>query len=442
MEQKSSISILLVTANVGSIFEDPTKLLHLWIQKFLDHVLLRRPAFIALHLQEVGGKTYEKSMGYVQEFVQELCESDELREYKRIRVYLDEDYNSAENFTALGNLYFVQNTVEHVLMWNFVTHKWGMLDGKSIYSGKIDAVPTKEKAKFPQQFFPESKWSRKGFLRTRWFLNGTIFDLVNIHLFHDASNFTACEKYPSVYCKSRNRALVHILERFRKDRANLPVPYFLFGDFNFRCDTMSVIKKLTQDLTMHRIRNASSNITRVQYRDADGVNILTVGEKEFSYYDQCTFKGTWLRQFDCELDCLRNVLYEYPITFPPSYPYEENAELPDSYMTTRCPAWCDRILISGAARKLIYDQLSRGDNDESAKAYSAPSSYGIVGENVCMGDHKPVYLSLTIKTRQGIVYFYSSRDTLYKLNNLYLTPPSGLGLHQETLPPLDVECLC
>ncbi|XP_058064531.1 inositol polyphosphate-5-phosphatase A, partial [Anopheles bellator] len=146
------------------------------------------------------------------------------------------------NTRALGNLYFVKNTVEHVLMWNFVTHKWSMVDSKSIYSGNIEAVPTKEKAKFPQQFFPESKWSRKGFLRTRWFLNGTIFDLVNIHLFHDASNFAACEKYPSVYSKSRNRALVYILERFRKDRANLPVPYFLFGDFNFRCDTMAVIK--------------------------------------------------------------------------------------------------------------------------------------------------------------------------------------------------------
>lgn len=30
-------------------------------------------------------------------------------------------------------------------------------------------------------------------MRTRWTLNGTVFDLVNIHLFHDASNFTAME---------------------------------------------------------------------------------------------------------------------------------------------------------------------------------------------------------------------------------------------------------
>jgi len=59
-----------------------------------------QPKFIALHLQEVGGKTYEKSMEYVQDFIKMLCESEDLQTYTRIRVYLDEDYKSAENFTV------------------------------------------------------------------------------------------------------------------------------------------------------------------------------------------------------------------------------------------------------------------------------------------------------------------------------------------------------
>lgn len=67
------------------------------------------------------------------------------------------------------------------------------VSGKEVHSGNIEAVTTKEKAKFPQEFFPECKWSRKGFLRTRWSISGTIFDLINIHLFHDASNFIAME---------------------------------------------------------------------------------------------------------------------------------------------------------------------------------------------------------------------------------------------------------
>lgn len=73
------------------------------------------------------------------------------------------------------------------------------VNGKEVHSGNIEAVTTKEKAKFPQEFFPECKWSRKGFLRTRWSISGTVFDLINIHLFHDASNFIAMEMVKNFY---------------------------------------------------------------------------------------------------------------------------------------------------------------------------------------------------------------------------------------------------
>lgn len=78
----------------------PSRLLENWIGEFLSHVKRCRPEFIALHLQEVGGKTYEKSMEYVQQFIKILCESKELNEYNKIRVFLDEDYHSAEHFTV------------------------------------------------------------------------------------------------------------------------------------------------------------------------------------------------------------------------------------------------------------------------------------------------------------------------------------------------------
>jgi hypothetical protein len=74
---------------------------------------------------------------------------------------------------------------------------------------------------------------------------------------------------------------------------------------------------------------------------------------------------------------LKELLFEYDITFPPSYPYEEDPSQPGAYMFTRCPAWCDRILLSPAARALL---------DETDVEIS--KIYGIIGENVCMGDHK------------------------------------------------------
>lgn len=78
----------------------PSRLLENWTSEFLSHVKAMRPKFIALHLQEVGGKTYEKSMEYVQEFIKVLCESEDLGAFNKIRVFLDEDYNSAEHFTV------------------------------------------------------------------------------------------------------------------------------------------------------------------------------------------------------------------------------------------------------------------------------------------------------------------------------------------------------
>lgn len=49
--------------------------------------------------------------------------------------------------------------------------------------------------------------------------------------------------------------------------------------------------------------------------------------------------------------------------------------MPTDYMSTRCPSWCDRILMSIQAREIIHESDS-------------PNIYGIIGEEVCMGDHK------------------------------------------------------
>jgi inositol-1,4,5-trisphosphate 5-phosphatase len=102
-------------------------------------------------------------------------------------------------------LYFAHDSIKNIKIWNFLTHEYENVEGKTIHTGNIESVATKEKAKFPQNFFPECKWSRKGFLRTRFNIEGSTFDLINIHLFHDASNFISfSEQYPSV------GVLVHI----------------------------------------------------------------------------------------------------------------------------------------------------------------------------------------------------------------------------------------
>ncbi|CAK1541175.1 unnamed protein product [Leptosia nina] len=354
------VPLLLVTANVGSIFEEPSAMLPIWTSEFLQAVARMDPKFIALHLQEVGGKAYEKSMQYVKDFVQRLCDCPELRLYDKIRIFLDEDFSSPEKFTALGNMYFAHTSLADLKIWDFEKRNYVEVSGKEVNSGNIEKVTTKEKIKFPQHFFPECKWSRKGFLRTRWSIRGTAVEFVNIHLFHDASNLLAMETFPSVYCRSRRRALRHTLRHLHSD-VNA-APYFIFGDFNFRTDTGAVVKKVTENLVACRMSNgANVDSSKLQYRSkSEDRVVMTIGKKEFSHVDhQKLFRESWLLKYDRELEALRPHLYEFPVKFPPSYPFEEDVHLPTHYMKTRCPAWCDRILLSQSARLLIQD---RNDN--------------------------------------------------------------------------------
>ena len=100
------------------------------------------------------------------------------------------------------------------------------------------------------------------------------------------------------------------------------------------------------------------------------------------------FRGEWRKwtPYDMEVSDLRDRLTEYPLAFPPTYPFVEDPNAGSSYMRTRCPAWCDRVLMSHQAKTLINDQ-----DDNSA------ITYDVIGKDVCMGDHKPVFLRCKLK---------------------------------------------
>lgn len=64
-----------------------------------------------------------------------------------------------------------------------------------------------------------------------------------------------------------------------------------------------------------------------------------------------------LKDFDHELKSFENQLFEFPIHFPPSYPFEEDEHVGMNYMKTRCPAWCDRVVLSAGAKLLIDEKV-------------------------------------------------------------------------------------
>ncbi|KAF2361895.1 Endonuclease/exonuclease/phosphatase, partial [Trinorchestia longiramus] len=318
-----------------------------------------RPGFLALHCQEVGGKNYHNPRNSKEKFLSVLLARPELKSYTRCLIYLDGDTTAADKFTALGSLYFILDSVEDIQTWNFQEGCYVDVVGRTQYTDDLSDAHTIEKVKFPKEFFPECKWSRKGFMRTRWRIYGTELDLINIHLFHDASNFLAMKECPSVYTLNRRRALNHALDRFQND--SLPnVPFFIFGDFNFRLNTKSVIENLTAGCTSwslpssasqeeerhyHRITRESlvpDDSRRMERADKrrDSSNCysntcepeLVVSKRGFRHCrHQVVFlenRGDWLRPYDHEAENFASRVLELPITFPPSYPFAEEPDPP------------------------------------------------------------------------------------------------------------------
>ncbi|XP_035022508.1 inositol polyphosphate-5-phosphatase A [Hippoglossus stenolepis] len=385
--------VLLVTANVGSLFDNLGEIQSEWLLELYKTVHSYKPQFIALHFQEVGGKDYMVNMGHAENFFRSIESHQEMKDYNRVCIYVDNKFQAEDSFTALGSMYFIHKTLKDIYQYDFNVKDFKAVSGQSKYVGSLDGVTTVEKEKFPKNFWPDFKWSRKGFMRTRWIIHNQGLDLVNVHLFHDASNLTACESSPSIYSANRKNALRYVINRISDSRYS-PLPFFLFGDFNFRLDTLSLVQHLSTKAEAQTVKKDSSNeVEKIiwEEKDNDHQVLLQIKEKQFAYLHQAYFREDnvpSLLKYDKEVAAFQDVISEEDIKFPPSYPYSEEYTKPTQYMNTRCPAWCDRILMSHTAQEFIR----RRDDGERGIVYNT------LGPNVCMGDHKPVFLFFSLKT--------------------------------------------
>ncbi|XP_016105800.1 type I inositol 1,4,5-trisphosphate 5-phosphatase-like isoform X4 [Sinocyclocheilus grahami] len=354
---------------------------------------MHKPRFVALHFQEVGGKDYMVNMGHADNFFWTIESSSEMDDFDRVCVYVDSNFRAVDSFTALGSMYFIHKSLKNIQQYDFNVKEFKAVSGHNKYMGSLEGVTTIEKEKFPKNFWPDFKWSRKGYMRTRWLIHNQGLDLVNVHLFHDASNLIACNSSPSVYSANRKKALRYVINRI-SDSSYSPLPFFLFGDFNFRLDTRSLVQNLSMSADIQTVKkDSSSEVEKIIFEEKDNDHkvLLHIETKLFAYLHQAVFRennGKELLKYDKEISAFHDVITEEEIHFPPSYPYSEDYTKPTQYMNTRCPAWCDRILMSHSARDIIH----RREEGESGVVYNT------LGSNVCMGDHKPVFLFFPMKT--------------------------------------------
>lgn len=50
-------------------------------------------------------------------------------DYTRVRIFLDENFESLERFTALGSLYLIHDSVQNVKLYNFKTAQYEFVEG-------------------------------------------------------------------------------------------------------------------------------------------------------------------------------------------------------------------------------------------------------------------------------------------------------------------------
>uniref|UniRef100_A0A914HZB5 Uncharacterized protein n=1 Tax=Globodera rostochiensis TaxID=31243 RepID=A0A914HZB5_GLORO len=421
--------VLLITSNVGSLFgENTLEVQNYWLDQIAAIVSRSNPIFIALHLQESGGKNYRQHSREMSGLVDELQK----------RPFL---------------LYFL-SIVE--------------LEHSIIAGGGLNENEFIRKEKFRQHFWPSFRWARKGFLHTRWKIGTRILDFINIHLFHDDSNLNFFEN-PTEYSGNRRKVLQYTLDKFEEFNGGTlegDSNCFLFGDFNFRLNLASLVKKLTKQTSEREVvlqlddneskgrdhsvsdssscgGNASPNVrtddsedsglarttlsrstssseaeeirsegvtadasrmmrrkssvieyfkpmTRDLLSPKDGLSrantnwVLRIGKKRFEYFDPDWLIGEWMsyREDDCEPKLYQ--LKECHIDFAPTYPWSEEPNCPPKFMNTRPPAWCDRVLFNkNALRNLIQ-------RDPKVE-------YASFGRERCIGDHKPVMLLFSLQ---------------------------------------------
>ncbi|KAI6214948.1 hypothetical protein M3Y94_00327800 [Aphelenchoides besseyi] len=413
--------VILITANVGSLFED-MNLRTNWLNRVVEKITSARALFVALHMQETGGKDFRAHSHEVPKMIEDLYRMLQ-PDYETCLALLDLNYNAIEEYTALGSVFFTHNSVfNSTSLYNFSKGKFEK-QKRSGLSIKQDLRKSKKlrKEKFPREFWPAVRWGRKGYLHTRWCLGGMYLDLINIHLFHDESNLAIYEN-PSLYSANRKCAMDFVLDRYTatctKNGGLSRSLLFVFGDFNFRLNASTFLKKITgetkqfdveydpdreslkhssedSDPSLRSNSNSYNNVndhfkrqlSAIEFRrpeDQDQTCVLRIEKKRFDYYDQSLFMDNW-RQFRADdQEASEFKLHEVSVDFPPTYPWSEDPMDSNSLMTTRAPAWCDRILMNDASWSLVSK-----DTD---------CEYNSIGVDDCMGDHKPVYLSFSLST--------------------------------------------
>ncbi|KAK6763105.1 hypothetical protein RB195_023714 [Necator americanus] len=167
------VSLMTARANVGSLFEQDCQLQDVWLRTFTERIDEESADIVVIHMQETGGKHYVECAWQVPKLIDELA--SRMHMYPAVQTYLDLDHE-APDFTALGCVVLVKaGSIGLVSQFNFSSSVYVPVErGVNINLEGLESSPLIIKRKFPKHFWPTFKWSRKGYMQTRWKMNNIV----------------------------------------------------------------------------------------------------------------------------------------------------------------------------------------------------------------------------------------------------------------------------
>lgn len=432
--------VLLCTNNIGNVFDNLEESLDWWLSALDDTLTGSGADFIALHLQELTGTAYKEGNATMQS-IKKLSEGVRTRFPDYWSSGIMSSSVSDADFTALGSLFLVRRSVlKDVAIFDFnagAACGWRPVANLEEPLVPEPALPVRwsRHNSFPRHFFDAlaPNWTRKGWLHTRWRIEGQPLDLLNVHLFHDEDNLRALRRAGalSAYAVSRQDALKHALEMVAAAGpapaalGPLPPALCVFGDFNFRLDLRSVLAKLAGEAALASALSAADSNMRILNLEvmisppaaavataqqpagwcrclaalagaaSSQQQSLAVESKRFALDDAAAVFGrdgepSDFRECDIEITACTQLTpplneIEAP-SFPPTYAFAVGAPSSPSrpaYGSKRCPSWCDRVLFDPVGMRLM-----RAARDV---AYAAHEQ-----REVARNDHNLVSLAFTL----------------------------------------------
>lgn len=430
--------VLLCTNNIGRVFDAGDECIEWWLNNLDDTVTSMNADFVALHLQELAGNAFKKGTANMSD-IQRLADAVRTRFHDFWCSGIFAPSVADGDFTALGCIVLVRrSSAPQVALFEFGASaqsgsRWrpvSTLDEPLLPAPSLPARWCRH-GSFPRHFFDSlvPTWTRKGWLHTRWRVDGQPLDLLNVHLFHDDDNLVALRRTSALsdYASCRHNALQYALALLAADGpplaalGPLPAALCVFGDFNFRLDLRRVTQLLAGgDEALLRelatLAEGAATSVRVAIRPSPVAppppppplrvlslssawrcllcigrqQVLAIGAKRFEMEDIARFarEASAFRRCDVEVAAcaeLQPALREVEGRFPPTYGYRDAAtsscEQP-AFDGKRCPSWTDRVLLDEAGMRLL-----RATSDVS---------YGALDQGVVRNDHNMVFLAFSL----------------------------------------------